>query len=120
MILVLIDSFWLNVVSKDFFTKQLGSLLGPVFNIWFGLVAWLLLTFGIYYFVIPKSESYGDALLNGSIFGLVVYGAYDFTNLAILNWSLLASVVDIFWGGVLCAVVSLIGLFLSVKIFKIS
>lgn len=35
----------------------------------------------------------------GSIYGLVVYGVYDLTNLAILaNWTLKLTIVDILWG----------------------
>ena len=42
--------------------------------------------------------NYKDAFL----FGLIIYGVYDMTNMALFKkWSLILSILDIFWGGIL-------------------
>ena len=40
---------------------------------------------------------------SGALFGLILYGVYDLTNLAILEkWTRSMTVADIAWGCVLC------------------
>jgi uncharacterized membrane protein len=47
------------------------------------------------------------ALLFGALFGLITYATYDLTNLATLkDWPLVVTVVDLIWGTVLAASVS--------------
>ena len=46
-----------------------------------------------------------EALGYGALFGLVVYGVYDFTNLSTLrDWPLIVAVVDVAWGMVASAI----------------
>ena len=65
---------------------------------------------GLVVFVVtPAIEkgSWARALLFGALFGLITYATYDLTNLATLkNWSLAVTVVDLIWGTVLAASVS--------------
>ena len=50
-----------------------------------------------------------EALVLGAILGLVTYAAYDLTNLATLEgFPVKVAVVDLVWGTVLCATVSLV------------
>ena len=45
----------------------------------------------------------------GALLGLVVYGLYNYTNLAILDkWSSTLSIVDTLWGGVIFGLTTLI------------
>ena len=51
------------------------------------------------------------------LFGLVAYGTYDLTNLAtIKGWSLKVTIIDLFWGGILTAVVSSLTVWVMSKI----
>ena len=53
----------------------------------------------------------------GGLFGLVAYGTYDLTNLAtIKGWSLKVTIIDLFWGGILTAVVSSLTVWVMSKI----
>ena len=66
----------------------------------------------ISFFVAPKIESM-DSWLQvagvGAIMGIVVYGIYDFTNLAILKkYPLAFAVADMAWGTFAFTVVTLI------------
>jgi len=46
---------------------------------------------------------------NGAVFGLVVYGVYDLTNLGtFINFNWGTAIIDIIWGGVLGFVVSIL------------
>jgi uncharacterized membrane protein len=57
------------------------------------------------------------ALLYGAFFGLVTYATYDLTNLATLkDWPLLITVVDLVWGSVLAASISVITYLISTRI----
>ena len=54
-------------------------------------------------------QSWVHALLYGALFGLVTYATYDLTNLAtVKDWPLLVTLVDLVWGSVLAASVSVI------------
>ena len=53
----------------------------------------------------------------GFIFGLVAYGTYNLTNMAVLkNWSPTVVFVDMFWGGILTALSCTTGVFIAKKI----
>jgi uncharacterized membrane protein len=75
-------------------------------------IFYLLFVLGLVIFVITpalKEESLTKALLFGSLFGLITYATYDLTNLAtVKNWPILVTVVDLVWGAVLSASVSVI------------
>jgi uncharacterized membrane protein len=58
-----------------------------------------------------------NAVLFGAFFGLVTYSTYDLTNLATLkDWPLIVTVVDLVWGMVLSASVSLVTYIIANKI----
>jgi len=61
---------------------------------------YILLLFALYYYVILPGRSVMDAAL----LGFAIYGVFDLTNYAIFkNYSLMAAVIDMFWGGALFA-----------------
>jgi len=80
-------------------------------NMIYGLICFILLAFGLNYFVVDKIDENNivrDAAKYGIPFGLVVYGTYDLTNLATFHkYNLQTAIIDILWGGVLGFVVSL-------------
>ena len=105
---LILDALWLGFVMKSFYKEALGVLIKTSPNLFFALITYLILIFGIVNFVIPKAEnSIFKALLFGALFGLVVYGVYDFTNLAVIkDYPLKLAVVDWIWGMVVCGLVS--------------
>jgi uncharacterized membrane protein len=53
----------------------------------------------------------------GALFGLITYATYDLTNLATLkDWPVLITVVDLIWGTVLAASVSVATYLIAAKI----
>jgi uncharacterized membrane protein len=64
-----------------------------------------------------EKHSWLHALLFGAFFGLVTYATYDLTNLATTkDWPLLVTVVDLIWGTVLAASISVITYLIAQKI----
>ncbi len=105
-----LDMVWLGLVAKNFYTKQIGVLMTPKVNWAAAILFYLLFLAGLVVFVIApavEKDSWIRALLFGALFGLVTYATYDLTNLATLrDWPLALAVVDLIWGMVLAASVS--------------
>jgi uncharacterized membrane protein len=97
--IVVLDGLWLGVIARDFYYARLGSLLLERPN-WLPAAAFYLIhAIGIVVFVLPAVSSWPGALLFGALFGVCVYAAYDFTNLAtVRGWPLAVSLVDLAWG----------------------
>jgi uncharacterized membrane protein len=119
-LLFVIDIIWLVLVAKDFYQRQIGSLMRPDIG-WFAAIAfYLLFIAGLVVFVVSpaiEKHSWTHALLFGSLFGLITYATYDLTNLATMkDWPVLVTVVDLLWGMVLSASVSVLTYLVSTKI----
>jgi uncharacterized membrane protein len=73
------------------------------------VAAYLFLSLGITMFVLPRVGTLLQAAAFGALYGLVVFGVYEATNMAILQgWSWRVVVVDILWGCLGGAVLSCI------------
>jgi uncharacterized membrane protein len=97
--LVAIDFAYLSMI-KGHFARQIAAVQGSpmVINLFGAVVTYVFLIFGLNYFIIRPGRPAGDAFL----LGLVVYGVYEFTNLALLSkWQLFTAVSDTLWGGAL-------------------
>jgi uncharacterized membrane protein len=115
-----IDMAWLGFVAKNFYAKQIGFLMKTNINWPAAIIFYLLFIVGLVLFVIVpalEKHSWVNALLFGVLFGLITYATYDLTNLAtIKDWPLLVTIVDLIWGMVLAASVSIISFFIAIKI----
>ncbi|MGM0503263.1 MAG: DUF2177 family protein [Bacteroidota bacterium] len=115
-----IDMVWLGLVAKNFYKKQIGFLMKSDVNWTAAIIFYLLFITGLVLFVIMpamKKSSWMHALLFGALFGLITYATYDLTNLATLkNWPIMVTVVDLLWGTVLAASVSIVTYFIASKI----
>jgi uncharacterized membrane protein len=115
-----IDMIWLGLVAKDFYRAQIGTLMKPDVNWTAAIIFYLIFIAGLVVFVITpavEKSSWTHALLFGALFGLITYATYDLTNLATLkDWPLLVTIVDLAWGAVLAASVSIVTYFIAYKI----
>ncbi len=115
-----IDMVWLVMVARKFYQKQIGFLMKPEINWFAAIIFYLLFIAGLVTFVIsPAIEKHSlvHAVLFGALFGLTTYATYDLTNLATLkDWPLLVTVVDLIWGTVLAASISVITYIIAGKI----
>lgn len=114
-----IDMVWLGLVAKDFYRMQIGALMKPDVNWAAAIIFYLLFIAGLVIFVITPAVEKGSwihALLFGALFGLVCYATYDLTNLAVAkDWPLLVTIIDLVWGAVLAASVSIATYFIAAK-----
>jgi uncharacterized membrane protein len=119
-VFLVIDMVWLGLVAKGFYRSQIGFLMKTDINWISAIVFYLLFIVGLVLFVImPAVEkaSWTHALMYGALFGLVTYATYDLTNLATLkDWPLLVTVVDLAWGAVLAASVSVATYCIAIKL----
>jgi len=87
-------------------------------NIPSAAICYLLIVVGLYYFVlrhiiVPNATSaaasiqtmrLNDGIKTAFFLGILVYGVYETTTLAILrNWGLIPALIDTVWGGTLFA-----------------
>jgi len=106
---MVLDGVWLGLLMKNFYRAQLAPIMrlanGGMAPIWpAALVVYALLGAGIALFVIPRAATIPLAALYGALFGLVVYGVYDFTNYSTLRqWPFLLTLADVAWGTVASA-----------------
>jgi len=101
IVLITIDFVYLNVM-KGYFDNQIKRVQGSPIKMNFlgAALCYILLIVGINYFIIKPRKSVSDAFL----LGIIIYGVYETTNLALLkNWSLLTVIIDTLWGGILFA-----------------
>ena len=76
---MVLDGVWLGLLMKNFYREQLA----PIVRMGDGGMApnW------------PAAAAYG------ALFGLVVYGVYDFTNYSTLRqWPFVVTLADVAWG----------------------
>jgi uncharacterized membrane protein len=106
---MVLDGVWLGVLMKNFYRAQLAPIVrladGGIAPNWpAALVVYLLLGTGIALFVIPRASTVSSAAACGALFGLVVYGVYDFTNYSTLRqWPFVLTLADVGWGTVASA-----------------
>ena len=116
----MIDMVWLGLVAKKFYADQIGYLMKPDVNWFAALLFYLLFIAGIVIFVLIPSlekQSWMHAVALGSLFGLITYATYDLTNLAtIKDWPIIVTVIDLLWGTVLSAGVSVISFLIAQRL----
>ena len=106
LILVIIDSIYLYSITT-LFSKQILNIQGSPLqvNMYGAVLCYLCLVVGLNYFILNQKKSILDAF----ILGLVIYGVYESTNLALFkNWSPYIVVMDTLWGGILFALTTYI------------
>ena len=111
---LVLDGVWLGLVMKNFYRDQLAPIVrlgdGGIAPNWPAvLVVYVLLGTGIALFVIPRAPTVALAAGYGALFGLVVYGVYDFTNYSTLRqWPFALTLVDVVWGTVASATAAMV------------
>ena len=124
IIFLIVDVIWLSFATKSFYRPLIGNLLADKPVMWAAALFYILYVFGMSLIVIQPcidSDSILKTIYTGFVFGLVAYGTYNLTNMAVLNgWSPTVTFVDMFWGGTLTAVSSTTGLYIAKKIVHLN
>ena len=106
-LILALDFLWLGFIVKDFNLQQLRYI-ARIENGAFQLLpvpavlAYLLMALSVVLFSLPQAANANsglEAFFWGAMLGLVVYGIFDFTNLAVLkDYPLAFAACDLAWG----------------------
>lgn len=114
---IVFDYVWLGIIMKNFNMQQLaeiGRIENGVFQLHYGAAAatYVLMALAIPFFVLPQIDRQTrlyKTFLIGALMGLIIYGVFDLTNLAILkNYPLNFIAPDMAWGAFVYGAVALI------------
>jgi len=102
LVMLPIDAVWLTLMAQ---LEEMGQLLKSSPNLPAAMAFYLLYAAGLLLFAVAPGLEAGSVVKGaalGAALGLVAYGTYDLTNLAILNgFGLRIALIDMAWGSVL-------------------
>lgn len=104
LLLLVVDSVYLYIMGEwaQSMIIKIQRLYSPVRYVAAAIV-YLLLALGLTHFIIKPRKPLWEAAL----FGLIIYGVFDFTNMAMFkHYDLQFAVIDTFWGAALSAIVA--------------
>lgn len=107
LILLILDLLWLNGFMGQRYNIMIPKIQGSKMEVnkIFAFLSYLLMIIGLNVFVLPnldlKNIKIKDCLKFGFLFGIILYGVYDFTAAAVIKkWNINLAFIDIFWGGI--------------------
>lgn len=107
-IFLAIDMVWLRLIAKDIYAAEMGALIRSDVNLSAAMAFYLIYAAGLTYFAIMPAldgRAILQALALGAGLGLVAYGTYDLTNLAVVKgFGTKIALIDLAWGTVLSGV----------------
>ena len=120
LIFFILDMTWIGYIAKDMYFKSYANWLrldnGGLLPVWWAIVIiYALFAFATLTFVVPLSQgSLLTAFFYGAALGVVIYGVYDFTCVAIFkDWPVMMAFVDWLWGTILSAVSATVTVYVS-------
>ena len=120
LVFFILDMTWIGYIAKGMYFKSYGNWLslekGRLLPVWWAIfIVYALFAFATLTFVFPLSHgSLLSAFFYGAAIGVVIYGVYDFTCVAIFkDWPVMMAFVDWLWGTILCAVSATITVYVS-------
>ena len=120
LVFFILDMTWIGYIAKGMYFKSYAKWLrldnGGLLPVWWAIVIiYALFAFATLTLVVPLSQgSLFAAFFYGASLGVVIYGVYDFTCVAIFkDWPVMMAFVDWLWGTILCAVSATITVYVS-------
>lgn len=109
LVFLALDIPWLNSMTPALYQAELGHLMADDPNFIAALLFYVMYIAGCLYLVVLPSVSVKQAAIRGAVLGLIAYGTYDMTSLAVFkDWPVYVSVIDMVWGSFLTASVCLV------------
>jgi len=104
--LLILDFLWIKLYMGSRYGAMIKNIQGSPMktNMLYAVFAYTLMVIGLNLFVLPNINTNNvtikDCITYGFMFGLVLYGVYDFTIGAVLSkWDMTLAVIDVLWGG---------------------
>lgn len=117
---IVIDALWLSIVANGFYKQRLGKLLAEKPSLGAAAIFYAIYILVLVVFIIKPGidQSLLTVAWKGALLGLAMYATYDLTNQATLkNWPLSITIVDLIWGTVITAAVSVLTVFVYNQLF---
>lgn len=122
ILFLVLDMLWLLWLGRGFYVAEMGNLLRQPPNFGAAGAFYLLYVTGLMIMVIwPafQAHSISQALLYGALLGLIAYGTYDLTNLAVLKgFTTRIALIDLAWGTVLTGAVSALTVAIGTRLLE--
>ncbi len=116
-IFLAMDVVGIRTLIRPIFERHIGDLLADPFRLGPAAAFYAFYIGGVLYFVsLPalRQGAPGQALLAGALLGLMCYGTYEFTSLAVMrDWSWQQVVADTLWGGFLTGISAWAGVWVA-------
>lgn len=114
-VFLFLDMLWLGVIARDYYRIRLKAVVDMHVSWSVAFVFYALHIAGLFLFVVSPAmnseSSLGDTVLRGALYGFFTYATYDLTNWATVRaWPAGLALVDMTWGAVLNACVTLAGM----------
>jgi uncharacterized membrane protein len=114
--LLIIDGVWIGIIMKPKYDETVKHIQGDVIQLNFiaANLAYIFLLIGLYYFVLSRINTNNPfrAFIEGAMYGMAVYGTFDFTSAAIFkNYHFSTALIDLSWGTFLCGISSFITIY---------
>lgn len=117
---IAIDLVWLLGPGRPLYVAGMGSLMRASPNMGAALAFYALYAAGLVFFAVAegvRGASPATAFLQGAGLGLVAYGTYDLTGLAVINgFGTSLALIDLVWGTLLSGSVAWIATKLSLAL----
>lgn len=118
LLLLILDFLWIYLFMGPRYMSQIEIIQkSPMkVNVWYAIIAYIFMVIGLLIFCLPninKKKRFKSSLIYGFLFGLVLYGVYDFTIASVIKkWDIKTAIIDIIWGASLFGFVCLISSFI--------
>ena len=113
--LLILDILWIMFFMGKKYQEQIPQIQGTELKVngTMAIVAYTLMVLGLVMFVLPNIREefeLRDSLMYGFLFGIIVYGVYDFTNAVVFEkWNINIALIDVLWGGFVYFISSYVG-----------
>jgi uncharacterized membrane protein len=119
VLMMIMDGLWFTVSLNNLYKPGIGHLMGDKLNLPAALLFYVMYAACATYLVTLPALASGQlsqAVIRGAVLGLIAYGTYDLTSLAVLRaWPLNVTVADMIWGMVITGVTAGFGFFMARK-----
>ncbi len=117
VIFLAVDAVGIQTLIRPVFERHVGHLLADPLRLGPAAAFYVFYIGGVLFFVsLPalRQGAPGQALLAGALLGLMCYGTYEFTSLAVMrDWSWQQVAADTLWGGFLTGVSAWAGVWVA-------
>ena len=104
-ILLGLDLVWLKLFMGPQYRILIKKIQGSKMNVNYlsAAISYFIMVIGLIFFITPninKKSNFIDYIRYPFLFGIIVYGVYDFTCGAVFEkWDFKLAIIDVLWGG---------------------